>query len=1426
MFNFDAEQYLNINNRTKALKNRFAIVLPILSLLVILVVFWWLKLTGITLAGEAFCGKEEHTHTEECYNGTLTCVIEEHIHKADCYSDITADIETADIWTKTLSGISSELSTNEKIVAVAESQLGYTESSLNFEVDSNDVKYGYTRYGEWYGNPYGEWSTMFTSFCLRYAGVEDAPINSGAEVMRSAWIEEGLYKNSNSHIPSQGNIIFLDKNGNGTADATAIVTEFLGGNIYAIEGDLENKVSRSEYPADSPLICGYGVLASKSSLMLMNTGGLDVIAKTTAYNQALFTDSNSFVVYTSSGGNYYAFDGNGNAVIIYIDDNGNITSDVSDPNLILWSFTKSNNANSYTIQNLSTGRYMHAYPNNGSGVTTSGAYPSTLIAQSNGTVKIQSNSEFARLVVSSNNFQMTQNQSLASAYNFGIVSRCTVWLDGTNGGLMSLGGSLNKNYTLQGGDTIKLPEEWQSPTKYHYKLQGWYDVKNHKYYKPGTEITVNENLVFYADWVANTYDIGQYNSHVAGTISTKDFITTHIFDYNSLFNLLSENASVSVNASGHNENWSLISNGTVSYNSKNSINYIFSDYDATGDISYPSGRNAANTSANVYTGLYSEELRNILFGIDNTFNPETGEGIIGKNYIGTADHLLQINNDPTSSNYGYHYYDSSLNAASYNQTDGRFYVYDYLERTADSEKDGGGGEFSDFLPFNSPYANTNGKDIITYTYNGVNGEYTGVNHCQYDAKYNTNNNSVNHMATNYWFGMSMDVRFYLPDTPGSTDKDGNYGNQDIYGKDMHFKFSGDDDVWVLVDGKLVLDIGGIHGIESGDINFATGIVTVNGQQVSTLSGISEGEHTLTVLYLERGSSQSNCAIYFNLAPRFSLSIQKEDVLTRELLNGAEFSVYTDKECSVPASLWKSEEDYNKKEPSTNVFTITDGSLTMWGLSAGKTYYIRETKPPDIADYSCAYGIICLSLDKRGIASYSVDIINETDENGNVLNTSNGFTVHGFKIDETTQQAYIVVTNAQDWVKETTTVQVAKKWNDTEDHTYDSVTVYLTVTDPDGTVRRIREISLSEENDWKYTWTNLPKFAKDGVTKIVYGIEEAYKSGYSPSIEKVDKNIITNHSWAEAYTFSSGQVYILGTPNGYVSTTSASATTLCYVDENTAKNSPNALWTATVSGNYVRFTNENGQILSFNYSSSSSNRYFFATTSSTSYQNMVVVQTNYGIRLYCTRSSRNYYIGNIGSNGRASATTSSSSALTFTPMRRFTETITEEVKEFSFEITNTPLEEETSLKVTKNWDLGMATTASYEQSQVTVKLLANGKETGRTVTLNLKNGWTDTFLGLPYKDNDGKVITYTVEESWETDDWLPTYGEIIEVKETGQIPTYETTVTNSYRWGHGYEMPSTGGAGRKVWILSGLIIMMGSLVFGCILRRKRERRSKD
>ena len=128
------------------------------------------------------------------------------------------------------------------------------------------------------------------------------------------------------------------------------------------------------------------------------------------------------------------------------------------------------------------------------------------------------------------------------------------------------------------------------------------------------------------------------------------------------------------------------------------------------------------------------------------------------------------------------------------------------------------------------------------------------------------------------------------------------------------------------------------------------------------------------------------------------------------------------------------------------------------------------------------GVIQLTLDKNGLNSYSATILEGIDENGNKVPVTHGFTIHGFRIDEENQAAYVSITNAQNWVEETTSVYVEKKWDDTEDHTYDSVTVYLNVTDPNGTVRRIREVIPSEENDWKYTWMNLPKFTLDAVAK--------------------------------------------------------------------------------------------------------------------------------------------------------------------------------------------------------------------------------------------------------------------------------------------------------------------------------------------------------
>ena len=123
------------------------------------------------------CGMEEgksagHVHTDECYELSLVCRKEEHVHKLGCYSNPEADVESPDIWLRSIS--KAELTGNWRndVIAIAESQLGYMESSQNYVVTNNgESKKGYTRYGAWYGDPYGDWCAMFVSFCLNYADV-------------------------------------------------------------------------------------------------------------------------------------------------------------------------------------------------------------------------------------------------------------------------------------------------------------------------------------------------------------------------------------------------------------------------------------------------------------------------------------------------------------------------------------------------------------------------------------------------------------------------------------------------------------------------------------------------------------------------------------------------------------------------------------------------------------------------------------------------------------------------------------------------------------------------------------------------------------------------------------------------------------------------------------------------------------------------------------------------------------------------------------------------------------------------------------------------------------------------------------------------------------------------------------------------------
>lgn len=133
---------------------------------------------------------------------------------------------------------------------------------------------------------------------------------------------------------------------------------------------------------------------------------------------------------------------------------------------------------------------------------------------------------------------------------------------------------------------------------------------------------------------------------------------------------------------------------------------------------------------------------------------------------------------------------------------------------------------------------------------------------------------------NYGFGAKLEFNFRLT-------KDGTVKDKD--GKDVpiEFNFSGDDDVWVFIDGKLALDVGGAHSPATGTLNFNTLKATVSDVKASagdgspatvtdfTLKGEKTAEHTLTMFYMERGMWESNMKVTFNFPDENQLQVEKQ-----------------------------------------------------------------------------------------------------------------------------------------------------------------------------------------------------------------------------------------------------------------------------------------------------------------------------------------------------------------------------------------------------------------------------------------------------------------------------------------------------------------------------------------------------------------------
>ena len=220
---------------------------------------------------------ESHSHSALCYGSwELSCGLEEHVHTMECSADPTADVETAQEWEQSFAEVRLTGEWPVDVLAIAKTQLGYAESEKNYVVGEDGVCRGYSRYGDWFGCPYGDWCAMFASFCIHYADVEGMPLDMSCP----SWIEElralELYRPARSeepqqqYTPSAGDLVFYDWEQDGIADHVGLVaevtpaTEAEAAKLITLEGNVEDRVQYMGYALDNPVILGFGQLPEQS----------------------------------------------------------------------------------------------------------------------------------------------------------------------------------------------------------------------------------------------------------------------------------------------------------------------------------------------------------------------------------------------------------------------------------------------------------------------------------------------------------------------------------------------------------------------------------------------------------------------------------------------------------------------------------------------------------------------------------------------------------------------------------------------------------------------------------------------------------------------------------------------------------------------------------------------------------------------------------------------------------------------------------------------------------------------------------------------------------------------------------------------------------------------------------------------------------
>lgn len=215
---------------------------------------------------ELVCKEEEskgHTHTDKCYKKELVCGKEEHTHEEDCYIDRSADVEKKSDWDKQYKSTKWKDAWGVDLVTAAEKQVGYKESTKNYKKVNGDQK-GYTRYGEFSGEPYADWDAAFVNFCIHYAGISKSDVfpnttDTNKWYNKFSKVNGSFLTAPEGYEPEKGDIVFFEKKKGETDFTVGIVSSSDKDKkeIKVIEGNVDNEVKEEKYGTGDSQIFAY-----------------------------------------------------------------------------------------------------------------------------------------------------------------------------------------------------------------------------------------------------------------------------------------------------------------------------------------------------------------------------------------------------------------------------------------------------------------------------------------------------------------------------------------------------------------------------------------------------------------------------------------------------------------------------------------------------------------------------------------------------------------------------------------------------------------------------------------------------------------------------------------------------------------------------------------------------------------------------------------------------------------------------------------------------------------------------------------------------------------------------------------------------------------------------------------------------------------